>query len=331
MKSLAVVFGSCVLLAALTATAMADTPSEKPWERNVSAQVRDEALRLFKSGNKLFMHSEYAAAAKKYRAALRIWNHPRIHGNLATALINLDEPLEAHRHLRESLRYGKLPFVPHVYQQLLTNRRLLLAQLARVEVRCAAATATVTMNGRNMYRCPGSDSHLVKKGKHQLVARKKGFLTFAHAFTALGGTTTVINVKLKPLAAAARYEQRWLRWKPWAVLASGIAVAGLAGLSQRASLNARDEYEAEIARTCAGGCDPATLPPAVTDLKSQARTWNRLAIAGFVVGGTITTAAAVLLYLNRERRIEVNESGRRVSVSPMLTPTVSGVAVVGAF
>jgi len=56
----------------------------------------EPALELFHDGNELFGKHEYATAVTYYRKALAEWDHPAIHGNLAVALINLEQPLVIH-------------------------------------------------------------------------------------------------------------------------------------------------------------------------------------------------------------------------------------------
>src|SRR5258706_5080503 len=67
---------------------------DRPWAKAVTPQEQKLATDLFREGNALLKESLFVQAAEKYREALRHWNHPGIHYNLALALLNLDQPVE---------------------------------------------------------------------------------------------------------------------------------------------------------------------------------------------------------------------------------------------
>src|SRR3954454_2214857 len=77
--------------------------AERPWVLGVSAVEQKAALNLFREGNALLKESLFVQAAAKYREALRHWNHPGIHYNLALALLNLDQPVEVYKQLETAL------------------------------------------------------------------------------------------------------------------------------------------------------------------------------------------------------------------------------------
>ena len=307
-------------------------PETQPWEDGISAATRAQALELFRTANAHFAESEYSEAARGYRAALEVWDHPRIQGNLATALIYLDSPLDALRHLRAALKFGAAPFAEHVYQQLLTNQRLLLQQLARVTVRCRDVEAAVRIDGGDgVFGCPGEHSELLNAGNHELVASKPGHVTFTRAFTAVGGTETVIEIQLTPVAEAATYERRWAIWMPWLVMGSGVIVAGLGIPFRAAAIDARDRYEAEIETCPAGGCGPGDISPTAQALPDQVDRWNRLSWSMFAIGAAAAISGVGLLIANRERRVEVDESGQPVSALPIMSPQTLGLSVHSTF
>lgn len=313
----------------LSAARAQDDAPEEPWEQGVAAASRERALALFQQGNALFTQSEYRGAAARYREALGFWDHPRIHGNLATALIYLDDPLGAIEHIEKALRYGAAPFERHVYEQLLTNRKLLLGQLARIEVDCDDTGVAITLDGKELEAA--SSSSLAIAGRHQVVGRKPGYLTFTRDFTAVGGRTTIIRVEVVPLAEATRYERRWPVWRPWAVVGAGVAVAALGIPLHRAALSARDEYEREIGRECPTGCETADISPAIQDLESRSRTYNTLELSAYALGGAIAATGGVLLYLNRQRLVERGRAGSPVVAFPAVSTGQIGLAVETAF
>lgn len=311
---------AAVVCAALLATpvvhAAEEVAADRPWTQGVAEADRDAALALFKEGNDLFAQSEYAEATRKYRAALERWRHPAIAGNLAVVLIHLDATLEASHVLEDALRFGAAPFEPHVYQQLVTHQKLLAGQLARVDVACRLPEVSLVLDGAIELACPGRSEQVVLVGKHQVVARRRGYLTFAREFTALAGTTTHIDVSLQPLETAGGYERRWDVWKPWAVVGAGAALILVGVPLQLAARSNLDAFEQEVARSCPNGCAREDLPDAVWQLENRGHLENRLAVGAFVVGGLTAVTGAVLTYMNRPQRVQLEESGRRVSVIP---------------
>src|SRR5688572_9697989 len=105
---------SLALLAPAPASAQVDDDrleavGDRPWATNVSKEDQDAAWELVREGNALLKDSIFRQAVDKYREALKRWDHPAIHYNLALALLNLDQPLEVNKHLDKAMQYGALP------------------------------------------------------------------------------------------------------------------------------------------------------------------------------------------------------------------------------
>lgn len=291
--------------------------ADRPWAANVDPRDQQAALGLFREGNVYFGKNEYATAVTYYRKALAAWKHPAIHGNLAVALINLEQPLPAFEHLQEALRWGPTPLDPGIYQQLLTNQRLLHTQLARIEVACPVPIE-VTLDGSPI-SC-ASPPRYALAGSHQVVARRTGYVTFAKTFTAPAGRETRISITMMPLADAGVYERRYREWVPWTVAGAGTAVV-LLGVVLKASADSNIRaYDAEIDRSCPNGCPESELPQAVRDLQTRATLESRLAISSFIVGGSALAIGVTLLYLNQPRYVGVDSEGRRLSIRPGVGP-----------
>jgi hypothetical protein len=315
---------------ALARAAAADERA-RPWAEGVPAEQQEAALRLFRDGNDAFGQSEYAEAARLYREALVSWDHPAIRGNLAVSLIHLDQPIEAYQHLELALRYGAAPFDETHYQQLVTNRKLLLGQIATVRVASRIDGAQVTLDGETLFAGRGESVRVVKAGSHQVVARKPGHLTFSKQFTAFPEQPVDIEVVLVPLAEAGGYERRWAAWKPWAIAGGGAVVVALGVVLQVDAGSNLDEFEQEVARLCPDGCPPSDLPKAVRDLETRGERENRLAVTAFLAGGATVLVGAVMVVMNQPRRVRLEESGRRIGVVPIVSPEGTGVAVTIPF
>lgn len=297
---------------------------DRPWAAGVSAERRASALERFRRGNQAFAENAYTDAIAEYRAALADWAHPAIEGNLAVALIHVDRVVEAFEHLERSFEFGAAPFEPEVWSQLQTLHKLLLGQIARLELTGALDDVTAQLDGTTL---PGAGAHTVRAGVHELVARRPGYLTYTQRVDAVPNQTTTIQIALVPLDLAGKYERRWAGWRPWAVVAAGAAVGAIGvGLELSARSNV-DAYEREIARACPSGCPPSELPDAVRDLEARARWQDRVAVPTIAAGVATLAVGGVMIWLNQPRRARVDESGRRISLTPVVAP--GGVAVVG--
>lgn len=313
----------CVLVASAAAQPEAPRAEPRPWAEGVTPERQTRALELFRQGNDAFAQASYMAAVRLYRDALADWDHPAIRGNLATALVHLDQPVEAFLEIERAFRYGPTPFEPTVYAQLQTNHKLLAGQIGRIEIVGDVAGATVLLDGIEV---PPRVRHVIRAGAHELVARRPGYLTFTSRVVAIADNDVVIRVVLVPLTEAGRLVRKWDPWKPWVVAGAGAAVT-LAGVGfQLAASNNVEDYELEISRACPQGCDPADLPRAVRDLESRARWQNRVGIAALGVGGAALATGVVLLWLNQPYRERVDESGHTIGLAPVIAPGLGGIA-----
>jgi hypothetical protein len=321
-------WGRFALVALLLATAGgARAADARPWAAGVSDSAQRQALALFRQGNDAFARSEYSRAAGLYRQALQLWDHPAIHGNLAQALIQLDDPVAALAELELALAAGAAPFDGEVYAHLQLSHKLLLGQLARIDVECEVDAAEVTLDGKPVLSGRGHATAMVVAGTHEIVARKAKHLTFASRVTALPAQPVVVRVNLVPLDRAGTWERRMKPWKPWVVLGAGAVVTAIgAGLELMAAQNLHS-YETEIARECPMGCLPGDLPGPVRDLRDRGERQSHWAVGAFVVGGLTLTTGVLLLYLNQPERVEVDENGRRLGLAPWIGPGLAGAAL----
>ena len=311
--------------------AMAQARGARPWEDGVSAEQRTRALGLFRQGNSLFARSEYKQAGHHYRQALRVWDHPRIHGNLTMALIHLDELVAAWTHLEKALAFGPLPFAKHVHTQLITHRKLLAGRLSTLTVECPVAGASVTVDGQPLFVGPGKQKLLVRSGRHEVVAKRSGYLTRSERVLTMGGTAAHVVLTPVHLRDAKVRERKWAAWKPWTLFGAGLAVAALGVPLGMASNDARSRFEAALLRECATGCKPEQIALDVKDHKDRARFLNRVEVGAYVVGGAAVLAGSVLAYINREREYVLSESGVRIAIEPAVSPVHVGFAVKVGF
>ncbi|HMG24400.1 MAG TPA: hypothetical protein VK607_23855, partial [Kofleriaceae bacterium] len=77
--------------------------------KTVAKADEECALAAFHAGIDLYNNGLFLQSVQRYREALKCWDHPGIHYNLALALINLDQPVGVYEQLNESIRYGAEP------------------------------------------------------------------------------------------------------------------------------------------------------------------------------------------------------------------------------
>lgn len=300
----------------------------KPWAVGVSDTEQATALAIYQEANAEFEEARYAQALAKYGDAIKHWDHPSIRFNMVVCLINLDQPLEAFDDLERALKYGAQPFSADVFAQALTYQKLLLGQLARLQVTSAEPGAEVTLDGAKLFVAPGNVTKLVRPGDHQIVATKSGFLTATTPLVLVGGKVTVVDVRLVKIEPA-RIVRRWSPWKPWAIVSVGVALASTGGYLEWRAYKDNSSYSSQFKTACPSGCGgpvQSPIPASLVSLRDRARIENISAIAMLIVGGAALVTGSYGVYVNQPRAAGLEKN-------IMVTPTLGGVslALVGSF
>lgn len=302
----------------LSGPATAST-AERPWAEGVSQENQQAALALFRSGNVALKDSVFVEAIGKYREALKLWDHPAIHYNLALALLNLDQPLEVHEHLVAATKYGAAPLDTEKLEHARAYKGLIEKQLARVEIACDEPGASVVMDGRPLFQAPGRFEGLVRAGPHTISASKEGHLTNSQSRALPAGEKTRIELKLFTADDLTQYRRKWSAWKPWSVVGTGVALAAGGALLH---MQARDSYDAfDLGVTACGGCVPDT---GLADQRSRGDTMQTLAFGGYAVGGAALVTGVVLVYMNRLQPYRVDDQLKQPEPAVMVAPLVGG-------
>jgi tetratricopeptide (TPR) repeat protein len=297
---------ACVLALATTARAQPEvTTSDKPWAAGISETEQATALALYTEGNSEFQAARFAQALAKYTEAIKHWDHPAIHFNMAVCLINLDQPLDAKLHLDRALAYGVEPLGADMYAQGITYQHSLDGQLSRVRIACKEPGATVTFDGTFAFTAPGEIDRIVMPGRHQVVATKPGFQTATEALDLLPSKSLRYDVRLVAFKAATRLERRWSPWQPYAVLAGGAGTVGLGALAYLLASNAFARYDAAVSAACPHGCDAQAAALFQLDVRKQRGDVEQdVAFSLFAVGGAAVITGVVGIVLNQPRAVE---------------------------
>ena len=278
-----------------TTTASPEAKEVNPWSIGVTVQQREKAEARLAQGNALFLDADYRGALQKYREALRHYAHPAVHFNIARALINLDRSAEAFESIEAALRYGPKP-LRHLYQEARNYQLLLKAQFAELEIRCDQELVEVSMDGKPVLMCPGRKQLRVKPGRHQVVARRPGYLTVTRDIVVLAGPSRALDLHLVRLADALQTTRLVSAWKPWTVLGSGLVLGGLGTALYIKGRRTRDDYQ----RILNGECSPEPCDnDRLTSIWRRGRLENGFGVGSMVVGGALTLGGIVFVFLNQ--------------------------------
>ncbi len=295
------------------------------WTRGVAYTRQRDALALFEEGNKNLEDNAFRAAAANYRQALKHWDHPAIHYNLALALMDSDQPTEVHQHLTAATRFGATPLDESKYQYALDYKARLEKKMAWLDVSCDEPGAIVSLDGRQLFTAPSQHKELVNPGVHNIMAVKPGGdrVDTSRNLTLAAGGTVGLDLKMYRPEELTQYRNRWAGWMPWTVMGSGLAMVAGGGLLHWQAVrnySAVDKRHPQLGPT---GCTPNE------EVQSRLNQGNRMQTAAwgaYGLGGAGVLTGAVLLYLNRPKPYQIDPATgkERVSITPFLGST-SGV------
>jgi hypothetical protein len=294
-----------IIALGLTLAAPQLAAAEDPWATGVPDAQQDQANAIYEEGNALFAQDAHAPALEKYRAAIALWDHPRIRFNLAVTLIRLDRPLEAAEELEQALRFGDKPFKKDLYQQALDYQRLLQGRVGYIEASCDHKGAQVLLDGKPWFACPGAQKVRVMAGEHALVGELRDFVPDGPSkIVVAGGGVSTHKVRLKPIASAVELRYPLPRWVPITLAITG-GVVGLAGAgTYLAGKTQMSEFEDNFAIECPMGCakDLSDNLP-LREQRDSAELKGTLGVGMMITGGAVFVGGLVMIVVNRPKRI----------------------------
>lgn len=296
--------------------------AEDPWAQGVPQDKKAAAQKLLEAGNALFLEKKYREALDQYTAAIHEWDHPAIEFNIVRCYIFLEKPVEASEHLEVALKYGAAPLEDSVYQEALSYQALLAKQVGNLEVACDQAGTKVTLDGQPLIAtCPGKETRRLAIGQHEVVGTREGFLTETRDVVVVGGDKPQsVDVKLVPLAKAAKVVHKWATWKPWLVFGGGLALVAVGGGLDAIASSQMSTFDNNLASQCGTtGCNGPTSQQKISvSARDSAKLESRIGVGVLAVGAAATVTGAVLLYVNRSHTVYEHA---------MVTPTAGGAAV----
>ncbi len=312
---------------------------ERPWANGVPPEQQRGALAKFREGNELLNSGLFGRAAEAYKVALTFWQHPAIHYNLALAMMNLDQPIEAHEGLQKAIVFGDAPLDKDKFEHAKEYLLLLEKQIASIEVSCDKIGAKVAVDGKDVFVAPGTYKARVRIGKHTFVAEKRGYSTRINAPFIGPGENFRIELKLYTAEELTRYSRRWqATWMPYAVIGAGVVLGGVGAALELSATSSYDEYDSAVAACNVNnqGCPTSSN---ITGLRDSGDSKKTFGYVMYGVGGAAIGAGIVLAILNRPSAYQIRpedlqeEQSRtgKVSFTPVVAPNMAGAIVHGSF
>lgn len=311
---------------------------ERPWAAGVSPEEQKTALLKFRQGNELLNQGLFARASEAYKDALGHWKHPAVHYNLALALMNVDQPIEAYESLEKAIVFGEAPLDKDKFEHAKEYMLLLTKQIASIEVSCDKVGAKVTVDGKEVFVAPGTYKSRVRIGKHTFVAEKAGYTTRINAPFIGPSEKFRIELKLFTAEELTRYNRRWqATWMPYAVIGAGVAIGALGVVFELSANSSYNDYDKSV-ESCNmnnAGC-PTTAE--LTDKRESGDSKKTLGYVAYGVAGATVAAGVVLAILNRPKAYQIRpeelqeeNAAPTVSIAPLISPTLAGAMLQGHF
>lgn len=314
---------------------------DRPWAVGVSESERTAALAVFHDGNGFLNDGLFVKAVDKYREALKHWDHPAIHYNLALALLNLDQPVEVYESLTKATKYGAAPLEKDKYEHAKEYLLLIEKQIADIDVSCDKPGAKVLVDGKPVFTAPGRYAAKTRIGKHIFIAEKEGYQARVKAPFIGPGDHFRIELKLYTAEDLTRYRRKWqARWVPYAVMGAGVVVGAVGGLLELSAKSSYDDFDKKIAacNMASNNAGCTVDSPGIKSLRDSGDTKQTVGYVMYGVAAGALITGGILAYVNRQQPYEVRPEDLpgepvepKISVAPIVSPSTAGVAVSGHF
>jgi hypothetical protein len=309
-----------------------DASQDKPWANGISNEQQDIAERLFIEGNELFLESRFKEAAQKYRESLAHWDHPTTHYNYALTMVNLDDPLAAYKHLRETFKYGGAPLAARFQQEAARHLKTASRQITELVVLCQEPGARVTLDGIEIMVAPNEHQAVLLPGKHTVSVTKPGYVPRNYQLTLVPGEPVRLTARIYDERTLTESKRPLPFWLPVAVTGLGATMVGagvIMGLQSNRLLSRLDD-EVKNDPECIDGCRLSTERQSLQDDGKSYKTW---ATASILAGSVTLVGGSAWIWFNRKRvRVDTPEEyERRLSIAPVVGSNVLGAMATGQF
>jgi hypothetical protein len=299
--------------------------------QTVSQANQDCGLATYRTGNNLIVSGDFLHAVEHYRAALRCWDHPAIHYNLAIALINLDQPIQVAEELDAALAGGRGPLSDDKFDHALEYRRLVEGQLGTVEVSCDRPGVRTFLDNKVVFTTPGTYGTRIRVGRHELLV-ERGTEEERIQIPFIGpGETYRIKVPVdRPPPPPPPPRTMW----PYGVIGAGAVAAGAGLLFELSARSSYRQYDERVA-ACGSNMGCSSSGSDLLALRNTGDTKRSIAFATFGAAGALIVTGAVFAYLERPGSQpssgDPEPSRPLTAFTPIVSPGMTGGMVQGQF
>jgi hypothetical protein len=323
-----------------------------------NSALDDKARELFRDGVKAAEKSQWTKAHASFLAAWSLKQHYQILGNLGTSEAMLGKWRDAAEHLSRYLREA-----PKEKVEERKSAEDLLAQARRkvgaITVRVEPAGAEVFVDGKAAGKAPLEGEMFVEPGAHILEAKLEGYEVAKKDVSAGAGAAQAVEMRLASAGAKGPAGSSTVSGKSGAgagssdqasntrggektsglrplviggLVATGVvAVAGV-GFAVASNANASDAEEKRIGFVQEGvpyPCREPSYADRCTDYTGTLKAvdnFRHLAIASFVVAGSLGAGTAVYALVTRNRK-----QTSMVKAAPVVARNGGGLWITGDF
>jgi tetratricopeptide (TPR) repeat protein len=334
MKPLASFVTTLVLLVPSVIPAGAQTARRQSSDEfsrgeNIPHELLDALEETLQAGNQQMREFAFAQAEATYRKALESLDHPGLHYNLALALIQLDQPVEAHEHLVKALQGGEKTLGADQYNRALSDKKALEEKLAWVEFVCDNADAAVMAGGQKLSLVDGRYEGLMRSGRVTFKGTQQGYQPREKEFALAPGQKTRLRLRLYKAEDLIEYAPRWDPWKPWTAVGAGAVLTAGGGLLYWKARQGYRDFDEHVVECSRGSVDRGCREPDLASRRSRVEALNRWSFRTMAVGGAALITGTTLVLLNRSgaRHLDPDELDRRqgLVVTPLLGGDSNGV------
>ena len=328
-----------IVLGTLTSLWVAASATEAMAQPAATATAADvkKASAHFNEGSRLFEFKRFPQALDHFKKSYAFVPSPNSHLYIARCLAVLDQPFEAYLEFdkviaeaEDRIKAGEDKYAPTL-ESAKGERDELAPKIAfvTIDVRNPAPGAVLTIRGQELARekwgkpvplAPGEAQVILESASNPAISQS---LTLAagDAKSVTLGTAPTVTTPLPDKAPASSPQGRgWLR--PYAYVAAGAGVAGLAAFTAAGSMS--NATFANLEQTCRGPC-----PANRADDVSAGKTEQTVANIGLIVGA-LGVAAGVTLFVVSHTPERTEKAGRGERARPSRMQAASSRLVVGS-
>jgi hypothetical protein len=310
-----------------------------------SAADPAEVEALIRKGVKLRRSGENHAALPFFQQAYELGHTPRTAAQLGLVEMSLGYPLDAERHLAESLTTKHDLWVEQNRKVLVESLKSARNSIGSVALLGGPAGAEVQFNGKDAGTLPLGKELRAGEGPADVVIKAEGYRPYKQSITIAGGQRTELTLTLErerpPSAGPPRLPaapppvvQREVSEEPspptdtvrastttrkaaWILTAGSVAATGLAAYQTSVWLKHRDEFDNHIGpsrtqpsvrnKNC-GAADPGRGGAGCSEIYQtvdRARTWM---IVGYAATGALLVGGLTLFLISGQNDSEAQPS-----------------------